>query len=173
MLLQSEVAVASLVDFFVLLVSPGGGDELQGLKRGVMEHVDLVVVTKADGDLAPAARHAQYEYAHALKLLPPRLPDWRPRVLRASSVTHEGLAEVWEAASTFRHQMQLSGQWERQRVRQREERFWTLLDEGLRTFLRSHPRVTPLPALLQEIRTGAVSPARAVQDLLSTLTSAL
>lgn len=167
---QSEVAVASLVDCLLLLVAPGGGDELQGLKRGVMEHVDLVLVTKADGALAQPALQAQFEYAHALKLLPPRHAVWRPRVLRASAVTQAGFPELWEALSTYRHTLQGSGHWAQQRRTQRTQRFWTLLDEALRSRLLAQPALQQaLPQLLEQLQQGALTAPAAVDEILRKL----
>jgi len=102
---QSETAVAEMADVFVLLLQPGGGDELQGFKRGIMELADLFVITKADGELEAAAARAAAEYQGALGLLRPgrgdgtASPDWRPPVLQCSAVTGSGIPEVWAAAA--------------------------------------------------------------------------
>ena len=98
---QSEVAVADMVDLFVLLVSPGGGDELQGIKRGIMELADLVMVNKADGDLAPAAGRTRADYASAVHLLRPKWQAWATEVLAVSALTGAGIDEVWEAIERF------------------------------------------------------------------------
>lgn len=92
---QSEFAVADMVDMFVLLIPPAGGDELQGIKRGIIEMADLVVVTKSDGDLVVPARRIQTEYTSALKLLRKRSKTWSPKVVRVSSETGEGIPELW------------------------------------------------------------------------------
>ena len=99
---QSEVAVAAMVDLFLVLVAPGGGDELQGIKRGIMELADLVVVNKADGDLAAAASATASDYAAALHLVRPRIPAWSPRVLTCSALIGTGIAEVWATVDEFR-----------------------------------------------------------------------
>jgi LAO/AO transport system kinase len=99
---QSEVKVAAMVDLFLVLVAPGGGDELQGLKRGIMELADLVVVNKADGDLAATADHTAADYAAALHLVRPRTPVWTPRVLTCSALTGLGIPEVWTTVAEFR-----------------------------------------------------------------------
>src|SRR4051812_7322079 len=99
---QSEVKVAAMVDLFLVLVAPGGGDELQGLKRGIMELADLVVVNKADGELASVAAHTAADYAAALHLVRPRLSAWTPRVLTCSALTGTGIPEVWEIVAEFR-----------------------------------------------------------------------
>ncbi|KAJ1964272.1 hypothetical protein IWQ62_002980 [Dispira parvispora] len=105
---QSETTVADMVDMFILLVSPGGGDELQGMKKGIMEIADMVVVTKADGDLANAARRAQMEYTSATKFMHPRIGSWKPPVLPVSSVTGEGLPKIWSTMSEFQHKFEVS-----------------------------------------------------------------
>jgi LAO/AO transport system kinase len=99
---QSEVKVAAMVDLFVVLVAPGGGDELQGLKRGIMELADLVVVNKADGDLAATAAHTAADYSAALHLVRPRIAGWSARVLTCSALLGQGIAEVWAAVEEFR-----------------------------------------------------------------------
>ena len=98
---QSEVAVASMTDIFVLLIAPGAGDSLQGVKRGVMELADLVLVNKADGALADAARHAVADYRAALALMRPREPFWTPRVEACSALTGAGMEEVWAAVDDY------------------------------------------------------------------------
>jgi LAO/AO transport system kinase len=99
---QSEVKVAAMVDLFLVLVAPGGGDELQGLKRGIMELADLVVVNKADGDLAATAAHTAADYSAALHLVRPRIATWVPRVLTCSALLGEGIPAVWTAVDEFR-----------------------------------------------------------------------
>src|SRR5690606_14799841 len=99
---QSEAAVASMVDFFGVLLQPGAGDELQGMKKGVLELADALVVNKADGELLPAAKRARVEYQHALALLRPASPHWRPPVLLASAATGDGIARVWETVLAHR-----------------------------------------------------------------------
>jgi LAO/AO transport system kinase len=99
---QSEVKVAAMVDLFLVLVAPGGGDELQGLKRGIMELADLVVVNKADGDLAATAAHTAADYGAALHLVRPRIPPWTAQVLTCSALTGVGIPEVWDAVFAFR-----------------------------------------------------------------------
>jgi LAO/AO transport system kinase len=96
---QSEVAVADMVDLFVLVVAPGGGDELQGIKRGIMEIADLIAVNKADGDLADAAGRAASDLRNALGLLRPKRPGWEVEVLRCSALTGTGIDELWERSA--------------------------------------------------------------------------
>jgi len=128
---QSETAVAEMVDLFCLLASPGGGDDLQGIKRGVMELAELVVVTKADGDLAPAANRAAADLRHALKLLRPVHRSWTPQVLLTSAHTGTGLAEVWEAVVAHRAALDAAGELAELRGEQARQWLWTELREGL------------------------------------------
>jgi len=106
---QSETAVADLVDMFLLLLLPGGGDELQGIKRGIMELADLVVVNKADGDMAAAAQRSAAEYANAIRLLHPTTSDWIPPVLTCSSLETIGIDEIREMTETYRVQAAAGG----------------------------------------------------------------
>lgn len=128
---QSETAVADMVDLFCLLTNPGAGDELQGVKRGVMELAELLVVTKADGDLARAADRAVADLRHALQLLRPVHRSWEPRVLRTSAVTGDGLTEVWDAVLEHRHALEESGELRQQRAEQARRWLWSELREGL------------------------------------------
>ena len=128
---QSETAVAEMVDLFCLLVSPGGGDDLQGIKRGVMELAELVVVTKSDGDLAPAANRAVADLRHAMHLLRPLHRSWTPQVLATSAVDGTGLAEVWEAVLAHRQSLIDGGELDAHRAEQLRRWLWTELREGL------------------------------------------
>ncbi|OPJ75895.1 methylmalonic aciduria type A protein, mitochondrial isoform B [Patagioenas fasciata monilis] len=106
---QSEFAVADMVDMFVLLLPPAGGDELQGIKRGIIEMADLVAINKADGDLVVPARRIQAEYISAMKLLRKRSKVWRPKVMRISAKTGEGISDMWDKMTEFRDLMLTSG----------------------------------------------------------------
>ena len=120
-----------MVDLFCLLAAPGAGDELQGIKRGVMELADLVVVNKADGDLEPAARRAAADLTHALHLLRPVHPSWTPRVLLTSALEGSGLEEVWGAALEHHETLTATGELEQQRSEQLRRWLWSELREGL------------------------------------------
>lgn len=128
---QSETAVADMVDMFIVLVSPGGGDELQGIKRGIMELADLVVVTKADGDLIRAATRAAAEYKSALHLMRPKFENWSAVVRLVSSTEGKGIDQVWTDIQTFRERLQSTGAWDRQRRDQSVAWLWSELREGL------------------------------------------
>ncbi|XP_025943286.1 methylmalonic aciduria type A protein, mitochondrial isoform X5 [Apteryx rowi] len=106
---QSEFAVADMVDMFILLLPPAGGDELQGIKRGIIEMADLVAINKADGDLVVPARRIQAEYVSAMKLLRKRSKVWRPKVMRISAKTGEGISDMWDKMTEFRDLVLMSG----------------------------------------------------------------
>ncbi|KAI8873476.1 argK protein [Ramicandelaber brevisporus] len=136
---QSETAVADMVDMFVLLVPPAGGDELQGIKKGIMELADLVVVTKADGHLSTAAREARIEYTSALKYMQPRFSAWRPKVVGVSAKTGEGLDKVWGHIGEFYKAMMDSGELTQLRNRQLQTWMWREVREGLVDRLKRDP----------------------------------
>jgi LAO/AO transport system kinase len=169
---QSETAVDDMVDTFVLLVSPGGGDDLQGIKRGIMELADLVVVTKADGDLATAAAHAAADYGQALHLMRRKLPAWEPHVLRCSSVTGEGVAGVWDAVQAHRAALLAEGGLDARRRTQATAWLWSELSDRLIAALRDDPEVgARLPALEARVTAGELSPTTAASELLDAFRS--
>jgi LAO/AO transport system kinase len=165
---QSETAVADMVDMFLLLLQPGAGDELQGFKRGIMELADLIVVNKADGDLAAAAQRAAAEYRGALQFLRPASRAWRPEVLKCSAVTRQGIPDVWEAIGRFRTALTGAGELERKRAEQALAWMWSEVSETLLAALRAHPGVArQLPALEAEVRAGRMTPTAAAERLLA------
>ena len=165
---QSETSVADMVDMFVLLLSPGGGDELQGIKRGIMELADLVVVNKADGDLIPAARRAALEYKAALHLMRPKNPYWTPEVRLASALKGEGLEDIWEAVRRHRGALSDGGEIERVRAAQARAWMWTEIREGLFAALKANEAAARLiPALEAEVEAGLATPTAAARRLLA------
>jgi LAO/AO transport system kinase len=165
---QSEVAVAGMVDFFLVLLQPGSGDELQGIKKGVLELADGLVVHKADGELAREAERSRSQFAGALSLLRPLSPSWSPRVLAASSHTGTGIPAVWEMVQAQRAALEASGEASQRRREQARAWMWSLVDEGLRRAFRSHPRVAPrIEALEREVEALAITPAHAARSLLA------
>jgi LAO/AO transport system kinase len=165
---QSETAVADMVDMFLVLVSPGGGDELQGIKRGIMELADLVVVTKADGDLAPAANRAGAEYRAALHLMRPKFQGWAADVRLVSSTEGRGIAEVWDDVQRFRETLVASGAWEGQRRGQSVAWLHTELREGLLAALTEDPAVhAELIKLEGAVAQGALAPPAAAKAILA------
>jgi len=115
---QSEVAVYSMVDFFLLLLLPGAGDELQGIKRGIVEMADLLVVNKADGDNLILAKQSRQAYKNAVHLFPPKESGWVPRVRLCSALNDEGLTEIWTAVEAYEQELKSSGYWEQSRREQ-------------------------------------------------------
>jgi len=166
---QSEVAVAGMVDFFLVLLQPGSGDELQGIKKGVLELADGLVVHKADGDLLTIAERSRAQFAGALSLLRPLSPSWSPRVLCASSRTGAGIAEVWEMIRAQRAALEASGEAAARRRDQARAWMWSLVGEGLRRAFRQHPKVAgQIEALEREVETLRTTPAHAARTLLAT-----
>jgi len=165
---QSEVAVASMVDSFVVLLQPGAGDELQGLKKGVIELADLLAVNKADGEGRAAAEQTRAEYAHALELLRVSGSGWRPPVLCLSAHTGEGIAEFWAAVRAHQTALQASGELALKRKSQARSWMWSLVEEGLRESFRSNPAVAQLiPGLEREVEDQKSTPAAAARALLA------
>lgn len=115
---QSETVVKGMVDFFLLLMLSGAGDELQGIKRGIMEMADAIAITKADGDNNQKAKNARMEYVHALHLFPPTANNWYPPVLTCSALEKTGLSEIWQVILDFKNQMQENGFWKKNRQEQ-------------------------------------------------------
>jgi LAO/AO transport system kinase len=151
---QSEVAVADLVDSFVLLVSPGGGDDLQGVKRGIMELADLVVVTKADGDLLAAARRAEADHRHAVHFLRRRFEEWAPQVLAVSSLDGTGVPEVWAAIREHHDALAATGSLAALRAAQAVTAFWREVERGLLARLRAQGGAEALDGLVAEVEAG-------------------
>jgi LAO/AO transport system kinase len=164
---QSETAVAEMVDMFLLLLAPGAGDELQGLKKGIVELADLILVNKADGDLQPAAIRAVAEYRHALHLLRPGSTDWRTEVRPISALKREGIDEVWDAVERHRALMTASGERQRRRSEQAKAAFWREIDAGLLESFKSDPDIAAdLARVEKAVVEGGESPLAAARRLL-------
>jgi LAO/AO transport system kinase len=165
---QSETAVADMVDMFIVLVSPGGGDELQGIKRGIMELADLVVVTKADGDLMQAATRAAAEYKGALHLMRPKFENWFADVRLVSSTEGKGMDHVWNDIQTFQQQLKSTGAWDRQRRDQNVAWLWGELREGLLTLLTENKEAKAELARFEAlIAKGEAAPPAAARAILA------
>lgn len=163
---QSETTVAEMVDMFCLLLAPGGGDELQGIKRGVMELADLVIINKADGDLLPAARRAATEYRGALGLMRPKTPHWSPRVRMASAVEGNGIPEVWRDITKFRDDMTVAGALETLRSEQARSWMWQELTDSLVQVLTADAGVArALPEWERQVMDGTTTPGAAADAL--------
>jgi len=163
---QSETTVADMVDLFVLLLPPAGGDELQGLKKGIVEIADLIVVNKADGDLEPAANRAVAEYKAAVHMLRPAVSGWMPPILKVSALQRRGLDTVWKEIERFRKVLGTERLAEK-RIRQARAWMWNEIEEGLIGELRGHPKVArQLPQLEAKVAAGEMTPTRAARIIL-------
>jgi LAO/AO transport system kinase len=146
---QSETAVADMVDTFLLLLAPGGGDELQGIKRGIIELADLVVVNKADGALLGAATSAKADYQAAIHLLRPSSATWSPEVLACSALDGTGIAEVWDAVLRHRESLEEAGELTTKRTAQMQSWLWAEVQAVLIETLRADPATGQLLAALE------------------------
>ena len=163
---QSESAVADMVDFFLVLLLPGAGDELQGLKKGLIELADLIAVNKADGDLASRAAATAADYRAALHILSAPNAGWQPQVLLISSLENKGLAELWAAITQHRDLMQASGAFDAKRREQAVAWMRALIDDRLRGIIRDNAAVRArLDALEGEVRAGRKLPAVAAEEI--------
>jgi len=165
---QGETAVADMVDFFLVLVLPGAGDELQGIKKGVFELADALAVNKADGDGAPRAKIALADLRSALRYLPKRRASWAPRALAISGLTGAGLDELW--ATIEEHHALLSGNGELAALRAEQQGtwMWALIRERLDRAFREHPAVAAaLPRLEAGVAAGTITSTAAADELLA------
>ena len=165
---QSETAVADMVDMFLLLLAPGGGDDLQGIKRGIMELADLIVINKADGDLLKPARIAQSDYHAALQLMRPRHAAWIPRVLLVSALTRSGVDAVWRAVGDYRAALDGVGAIAQRRAEQSRLWMWRELTDDLLAAVRADKAVARLlPDLEAEVTAGRLTPSAGARQLLA------
>jgi len=163
---QSETSVADMVDMFIVLLLPAGGDDLQGIKRGVIELADLIVVNKADGDLLATAKRSASDYQHALRMLRSPTAGWTPEVTTASAIAGGGVAEVWQVIERFMAAVGDKGV-ARRRADQARAWMWNEVGETLLTELRKHPGVKKLVAGLErEVEAGRATPAAAARRML-------
>jgi LAO/AO transport system kinase len=163
---QSEITAAAMVDFFVLLQLPNAGDELQAIKKGIVELADIIVINKADID-PRASTLARRQMQNALTLLRPASANWTPPVIEASALKASGIAEFWEQVSKYRTIMERSGELQDKRRRQALAWMWNLIDSGLRANFRHHPRVRALLASTSAaVAEGRITPAAAAHRLL-------
>ncbi len=167
---QSEVAVASMVDFFLVLMIAGAGDELQGIKKGVLELADAITVNKADGDNVERAKLARAQYETAMHLLSPPSPDWSTPVMMCSSLTGTGLAEIWETVLKHRKIMNDKGDLERKRHEQSRLWMWALVREGLEEWFSKNAQVVNLlPLIEKEVVSGKITATSGAARILSFL----
>lgn len=167
---QSETTVASMVDFFMVLMIAGAGDELQGIKKGVLEVADAIVINKADGDNIPRTEMAQKEYQTALHLLMPRSPHWNPPVLTCSSLKKTGLDSIWTTILDHRKKLTECSEFAEKRSSQTQDWLTFLIEEGLREWFYGQELVTEtLPRLKKDLEKETISPTAAAAELLELL----
>jgi LAO/AO transport system kinase len=164
---QSETAVADMVDLFLLLLAPGGGDDLQGIKKGIVELADILVVNKADGDLKPAALRAVADYRHAVRLLNPAAAE-APAVIAVSALENEGIDGLWRNVERRIAALRESGAIARRRAAQAHAHLWSEIGEGLMELFRADTKVAAkLTRLEAEVASGAITPAAAAEKALA------
>jgi len=169
---QSEVTVASMVDFFLVLMIAGAGDELQGIKKGIMEIADALAVNKADGDNVARAGRAAAELKSALRLFRHNSANWDPPVLTVSALEKRGMDETWATIMSHRETLGASGELEQARRAQQRAWFWAMLDEGLkRAFLERDDVKRALPELERAVADSKLTPTDAARRLLALLES--
>ncbi len=165
---QSEIAARHITDIFLLLLLPGAGDELQGIKRGIVEMADLLLVNKAEGERLTLAQQAQTYYANAVRLLPPHPSGWKPEVLTCSSTARSGIDRVWQTLEACHQQLLRSGYFHQQR--QHQALYWLreTVENALRQHFYQHPAVQSLLRRLEtQVLNGQLSPFAAAEQLLA------
>ena len=164
---QSEITVRSLVDFFMLLLLPGAGDELQGIKKGVIEIADALVINKADGDFESSAQLARSQYANVLQYFQPATEGWKTPVLSCSALHNQGIDTIWNTVAEFINQTKAAGVIDKRRQKQSIDWVHTLVNETLQTqFYHDHRVKALLPKLEAAVLKGELSPTLATERLL-------
>ena len=164
---QSETAVAEMADMFLLMLLPGGGDELQGIKRGIMELADLVLVNKSDGDQQAAANRTVADYGMALHFLHPRSRHWQAKVQALSALKNQGVDEVWQSVEEFREALSSAGEIESRRAAQSRAWMWSETADALLTELKESEEVKSLVACLEkDVIQGRIPPTTAARMLI-------
>lgn len=167
---QSETAVADMTDFFLVLMLPGAGDELQGLKKGIVELADMIAVNKADGDNVARAKLAAADYRAALNILAPRSANWSPPVVTYSALTGSGIAELWEQVLAHKEKMIASSELNTRRREQQVKWMWTMLEERLTARLRNDASVrAKLRQMESQVAAGKLAPTLAVEEIAKVL----
>jgi LAO/AO transport system kinase len=163
---QSEITVRSMVDFFLLLLIGGAGDELQGIKKGIMEMADGLVIAKADGDNKNRAKQAQADYQHALHLFPPAASHWTPKVLASSALEKKGLNEVWEMIAAFKNFTKDSGYFALQRAEQNAQWFHNAIENRIKEEILKHSALKEKMKQAElQIKKGKISPGAASREI--------
>jgi LAO/AO transport system kinase len=164
---QSETTVAEMVDMFMLILPPAAGDELQGLKRGIIELADLVLINKADGELLDHATRSAADYANALRLIRPRSAGWEVPVRAVSALTGAGIDAAWDDAARFRAMLENTGDWRRRRAEQARAALFTEIGDGLLAQFRTAPQVAARFAEIErEVKESTRTPADGARELL-------
>jgi LAO/AO transport system kinase len=164
---QSEITVRSMVDFFMLLLLPGSGDELQGIKKGVVELADLLIVNKAEDSNKPKAMITKSAYSSALRLLTPATEGWIPKVMTCSALNNEGINDVWSCINDFVINTKSSGVFENRRRQQVVEWIYSLVDEGIRTRFYDNVNIfNKRKEMERKVLNGIITPTYAVNQLL-------
>lgn len=169
---QSETTVASMVDFFLVLMLSGAGDELQGIKKGVLELADAIAITKADSDNVEKAKWARKEYETALHLINPSSSNWLPPVVTCSALKLEGIEKIWEIVLSHREKLKSTGEFEENRRNQSIEWMWSLVEEGLiDQFYKNLEVKKMLPKFSKEVEKAKIAPTAAAYELLSSFSN--
>ena len=164
---QSETTVASMVDFFLVLMLAGAGDELQGLKKGVLELADAIAINKADGNNIEHVQTAKLEYKKALDLLTPSSKNWSPPVLTCSAITMVGIDEIWQTILDHRKKLEKSGELADKRKKQALDWMWALVEESLKDRFYNNPDIQKvLPKIIEAVECGTIAPTAAAHQLL-------
>ncbi len=171
---QSEIAVHSMVDFFLLLKLSGAGDELQGIKRGIMEMADAIAINKADGSNLEKAKLAVTEFSRALHLYPPKANGWTPKVMKCSATENTGILEIWHMVEAFIRENRENGYFEENRKTQNKNWFLQTVDEHIKQFFYQRPSFQKAKAeLLTDVEERKISPFYAAKILLEHITKEL
>ncbi len=164
---QSEITVAEMVDFFLVLMLAGGGDELQGIKKGVLEIADLIAITKADGENVKRAQATASDYQHALRIITPANASWQPPVLTISALENRGLDTLWDKVQLHRKAAEESGAFLEKRRAQDVRWMWAMIEDRMMTALKSDPKVrTKTRELERALVSGATTPTLAAETIL-------
>lgn len=167
---QSETAVASMVDFFLVLMLAGAGDELQGIKKGILELADAIAINKADGNNIDRAKEARAEYESALNIMESKSSVWSVPVLTCSALTMDGLEEVWKSILDHRQRLTDAGELSEKRRLQAIDWMWSLIEDGLKDRFFNNPHIkAQLPDMITTVENGEKSPTAAAHELLSLL----
>tara|TARA_B100000212_G_scaffold62747_1_gene42873 strand:+ start:313 stop:1308 length:996 start_codon:yes stop_codon:yes gene_type:complete len=167
---QSEIMVSQMVDFFLALMLPGAGDELQGIKKGILEIADMIAVNKADGEMKNAANRAVMEYQHALNILNPKSANWKPRSLSCSAYTGEGLLAIWETICDYKRLLKDAGEWEEKRKSQQVEWMWAIIRERILSKIETNEKVQSLVTQIElQVTESKLTPALAALEILTVI----